>query len=210
LTHSLNLIRILIADDHPAMREGLAALLEQQPDFEVVALARDGKEAITLYRQHQPDVLLLDLSMPNMDGTEVTAAVRTEFAHARIMILTTYDGDEDIYRALRAGACGYLLKDVPSQEIFTGIRNVYAGQKYLMSQVAYKLTDRFQGSELTERELEVLMLMVQGKSNCEISVDLNVVEGTVKFHVRNILQKLGVSDRTQAVIVALKRGFFRF
>jgi two-component system, NarL family, response regulator len=210
LINSSNLIRVLIADDHPAMREGLAALLERQPDFEVVALAQNGKEAIALYRQHQPDILLLDLSMPSMDGTEVITAIRTEFAKARIMILTTYDGDEDIYRALRAGACGYLLKDVASQELFTGIRNVHAGQKYLMSQVAYKLTDRFQGSELTERELEVLALMVQGKSNSEISAELNVVEGTVKFHVRNILQKLGVSDRTQAVIVALKRGFFRF
>ncbi len=210
MINSSNLIRILIADDHPAMREGLSALLERQPDFEVVALARDGKEAIALYRQHLPNVLLLDLSMPGMDGTDVITAVRAEFAHARIMILTTFDGDEDIYRALRAGACGYLLKDVPSQELFTGIRHVHAGQKYLMSQVAYKLTDRFQGSELTERELEVLKLMVQGKSNCEISTDLNVVEGTVKFHVRNILQKLGVSDRTQAVIAALKRGFFRF
>jgi two-component system, NarL family, response regulator len=203
-------IRIMIADDHPPMREGLAALLERQSDFAVVALAQNGKEAIALYRQHQPDVLLLDLSMPGMNGTEVLAAIRTEFAYARVIILTTYDGDEDIYRALRAGASGYLLKDAPSQELFMGIRNVYAGQKYLMSRVALKLTDRFQGAELTERELEVLMLMVQGKSNSEISTDLNVVEGTVKFHVRNILQKLGVSDRTQAVIVALKRGFFRF
>jgi DNA-binding NarL/FixJ family response regulator len=206
---SLNPIRILIADDHPAMREGLAALLEQQPDFEVVALAQDGEKAIALYRQHQPDVLLLDLAMPCKSGAEVVMAVRSEFLHARIIILTTYDGDEDIYRALRAGACGYLLKDVPSQELFEGIRKVHAGQKYLMSQVALKLTERLQGSELTERELEVLALMVQGKSNSEISGALQVVEGTTKFHVRNILQKLGVSDRTQAVVLALKRGFFR-
>lgn len=202
-------IRILIADDHPAMREGLAALLGLQPDFQVVALAKDGLETIVLYRQHQPDVLLLDLSMPGMEGSEVVAAIRAEFASTRIIILTTYDGDEDIYRSLRAGACGYLLKDVPSQELFTGIRKVNAGQKYLMSQVALKLTERLQGEELTERELEVLALIVQGKSNHEISEALCIVDGTVKFHVRNILQKLGASDRTRAVVTALKRGFFR-
>jgi two-component system, NarL family, response regulator len=202
-------IRILIADDHPPMREGLAALLGLQQDFQVVALAKDGLETIALYHQHQPDVLLLDLSMPGMKGTEIVAAIRAEFACARIIILTTYDGDEDIYRCLRAGACGYLLKDVPSQELFDGIRKVNAGQKYLMSQVALKLTERLQREELTERELKVLALMIQGKSNHEIGEELCIVDGTVKFHVRNIMQKLGVSDRTQTIIVALKRGFFR-
>lgn len=205
---NLATIRILIADDHPSMREGLAALLGLQPDFQVVALAKDGLETIALYHQHQPDVLLLDLSMPGMEGSELVAAIRAKFASARIIILTTYDGDEDIYRSLKAGACGYLLKDVPSQELFDGIRKVNTGQKYLMNQVALKLAERLQGEELTERELGVLALMIQGKSNHEIGEALCIVDGTVKFHVRNIIQKLGVSDRTQAIIVALKRGFF--
>jgi two-component system, NarL family, response regulator len=201
-------IRLLVADDHPAMREGLAALLGLQPDFQVVALAKNGLEAIALYRQHRPDVLLLDLSMPGMGGSEVVNAIRAEFTSAHILVLTAYDGDEDIYRSLKAGACGYLLKDVPSQELFDGIRKVNAGQKYLMSQVTLRLIERLQGEELTERELEVLALMIQGKSNHEISEVLCVVDGTVKFHVHNILQKLGASDRTQAVVTALKRGFF--
>ena len=201
-------IRILIADDHPSMREGLAVLLGLQPDFQVIALAKDSLETIALYHEHQPDVLLLDLSMPGMEGNELVAAIRAKFSSARIIILTTYDGDEDIYRSLRAGACGYLLKDVLSQELFDGIRKVNAGQKYLMSQVALKLAERLQGEVLTERELEVLALMIQGKSNHEISEALCIVDGTVKFHVRNILQKLGVSDRTQAIIAAFKRGFF--
>ncbi len=202
-------IRIMIADDHPSMREGLAALLERQSDLQVIALAADGQEAIDLYHEHQPDILLLDLSMPRKSGAEVVTEIRADFPHARIIILTTYDGDEDIYRTLRAGAVGYLLKDVSNRELFSSIRHVHAGEKYLMPQVAMKLTDRFQASELTDRELEVLTLMVQGQSNADISAALNVVEGTVKFHVRNILQKLGASDRTQAVIIALKRGFFR-
>ena len=201
-------IRILIADDHPPMREGLAALLGLQPDFQVVALAKNGLETIALYHQHQPDVLLLDLSMPGMEGSELVTVIRDKFKSARIIILTTYDGDEDIYRSLRAGACGYLLKDIPCEELFDGIRKVNAGQKYLMSQVALKLTERLQKEELTERELVVLTLMIHGKSNHEIALALCIVDGTVKFHVRNILQKLGVSDRTQAIIVALKRGFF--
>jgi two-component system, NarL family, response regulator len=201
-------IRILIADDHPPMREGLAVLLGLQPDLQVVALAKDGLETIALYQQYQPDVLLMDLSMPGMEGSKLVAAIRAEFASARIIILTTYDGEEDIYRSLRAGACGYLLKDIPSKELFDVIRKVNAGQKYLMNQVAVKLTERLQGEELTERELEVLALMIQGKSNHEIGEALCIVNGTVKFHVRNILQKLDVSDRTQAIIAALKRGFF--
>lgn len=203
------IIRLLIADDHPPMREGLSALLEKQSDFQVVALAQNGAEAIALFRQHHPDVLLMDLRMPEMEGVEVVTALRTEFAQARVIILTTYDGDEDIYRALRAGACGYLLKDAPCQELFEAIRKVHTGQKYVMPSVAQKLTQRFSDSELTDRELEVLRLMVQGKSNRRISQELQVVEGTVKFHVRNILEKLGAGDRIQAVTIALKRGLAR-
>lgn len=202
-------IRLLIADDHPPMREGLSALLEKQSGFQVVALAQNGVDAIAQFRQHQPDVLLMDLRMPEMEGVDVVSALRTEFPQARIIIFTTYDGDEDIYRALRAGACGYLLKDAPCQELFEAIRKVHAGQKYIMLSVAQKLTQRFSDSELTDRELEVLRLIVQGKNNRKISEELCIVEGTVKFHVRNILEKLGACDRTQAVTIALKRGLAR-
>ncbi len=202
-------ICLLVADDHPAMREGLSALLEKQPDFQVVALAKNGTEAIAQFRQHQPDVMLMDLRLPEVAGIDVVSTLRAEFPSSRIIILTTYDGDEDIYRALRAGAAGYLLKNVACQELFEAIRKVYRGQKYVMSSVAQKLTERFSDAELTEREMDVLRLMVQGKSNRKISTELCIVEGTVKFHVRNILEKLGASDRTQAVMIALKRGLAR-
>jgi DNA-binding NarL/FixJ family response regulator len=202
-------IRILIADDHTLMREGLCALLERQADFQVVALVEDGPNAIAQFRVHQPDVMLLDLKTPTLGGAKVISAIRTEFAEARIIILTNYDGEEDIYRALRAGARGYLLKDISCHDLFDAIRKVGAGQKYIMPYVAQKLTERLARSELTQREVEVLMLMVQGMSNREISELLCVVEGTVKFHVRNILDKLKATDRTQAVTIALKRGLVR-
>jgi len=161
-------IRVLIADDHPALREGLSALLERQTDLQVVAMAADGQEAFTLVRTHQPDVVLMDLRMPCLEGADAVTAICGEWPKARIIILTTYDGDEDIYRALRAGAKGYLLKDAPCEELFTAIRQVHRGQKYIMSQVAQKLTDRFQSSELTDRELEVLQLLVQGNTNRDL------------------------------------------
>ncbi|MEB3359617.1 MAG: response regulator transcription factor [Synechococcales bacterium] len=202
-------IQVLIADDHPPLREGLSALLARQSDIQVIATAADGEEAIAQYRHHRPDVLLLDLRMPKRDGVDVVTAIRAEFPDACIIVLTTYGGDEDIYRALRAGARGYLLKDVPCQEIFEAIRKVHQGQRYIMSEVAQILSERFQGSELTEREMEVLKLLVKGKSNREISEALCIVEGTVKYHVRNILEKLGAGDRTQAVTIALKRGLAR-
>lgn len=202
-------IRVMIADDHPALREGLSALLERQADLQVVAMAADGQQAVDLVPTHQPDVILMDLRMPCLEGADAVAAICTQWPEARIIMLTTYDGDEDIYRALRAGAKGYLLKDAPCEELFTAIRQVHGGQKYIMSQVAQKLTDRFQSSELTDRELEVLQLLVQGNTNRDISEALCVAEGTVKFHVRNILDKLGAGDRTQAVTIALKRGLAR-
>ncbi|MBE9160583.1 response regulator transcription factor [Nodosilinea sp. LEGE 06152] len=202
-------IRVLIADDHPALREGLSALLERQTDLQVVAMAADGQAAVAQVRTHQPDVILMDLRMPCLEGADAVAMICNEWPEARIIILTTYDGDEDIYRALRAGAKGYLLKDAPCEELFTAIRQVHGGQKYIMSQVAQKLTDRFQSSELTDRELEVLQLLVQGNTNRDISEALCVAEGTVKFHIRNILDKLGAGDRTQAVTIALKRGLAR-
>lgn len=206
---NLNPIRLLIADNHPPMREGLSALLEKQLDFHVVALAQNGVEAIAQFRQYKPDVLLMELRMHHTEGVDIAITLRTEFPNARIVFLTICDGDEDIYRALQAGVYGYLLKDVPCQELFEAIRRVHAGQKYFMTSVAQKLTERFSNSSLTERELEVLGLMVKGQSNHAIGRELRVAEGTVKFHVRNILEKLRASDRTQAVTIALKRGLAR-
>jgi DNA-binding NarL/FixJ family response regulator len=200
-------IRVLISDDHPFMREGLAAVINYKPDMTVVGQASNGHEAIALFRQHQPDVTLMDLRMPQVNGVEAIAAICAEFAHARIIVLTTYDRDEDIYRGLRAGAKGYVLKDAEPDELLTAIRVVHNGQQYIPPAVGAKLVERMGNPELSDRELEVLRLMATGKSNLDISAELSIAEGTVKFHVKNILSKLNVSDRTQAMIVALKRGF---
>ncbi|KAM3092591.1 response regulator [Phormidesmis sp. 146-35] len=205
-TDSLPPIRVLIVDDHPFMRQGLAAVLDYKPDMRVVGQACNGREAVTLFRQHQPDVTLMDLRMPEMGGVEAIAAIVAEFANAHLIVLTTYDGDEDIYRGLRAGAKGYVLKDAEPEELLAAIRAVHAGQQYIPPAVGAKLAERMGSPELSDRELEVLNQMAMGKSNLEISVTLSIAEGTVKFHVKNILGKLGVSDRTQAMIVALKRG----
>jgi two-component system, NarL family, response regulator len=199
-------IRVLISDDHPFMREGLAAVLSYKPDMTVVGQACNGHEAIALFSQHQPDVTLMDLRMPELSGVEAIAAICAEFTAARIIVLTTYDGDEDIYRGLRAGAKGYVLKDAEPDELLTAIRVVHNGQQYIPPAVGAKLAERMGSPELSDRELDVLRLMATGKSNLEISSVLSIAEGTVKFHVKNILSKLGVGDRTQAMIVALKRG----
>lgn len=199
-------IRVLISDDHPFMREGLAAVLDYKPDMTVVGQACNGREAVELFCQHQPDITLMDLRMPELSGVEAIAIICAEFATARIIVLTTYDGDEDIYRGLRAGAKGYVLKDAEPDELTTAIRVVYSGQQYIPPAVGAKLAERLGSPELSDRELEVLRLMATGKSNLEISTALSIAEGTVKFHVKNILSKLAVGDRTQAMIVALKRG----
>jgi DNA-binding NarL/FixJ family response regulator len=203
---SQNKIRVLIADDHPVVRTGLVLMLKYETDMEVVGDVGNGREAVALFRLHRPDVTLMDLRMPDMDGAEATTIIRAEFPAARIILLTTYDGDEDIYRGLRAGARAYLLKDAPCEELLETIRVVHAGQKHITVEVGAKLAERMGSPELTEREREVLRLMAVGKSNLEIGADLFITEGTVKFHVNHILSKLNVSDRTQAVIVALKRG----
>ena len=202
----LSVIRVLISDDHPFMREGLAAVIDYKPDMMVVGQACNGHEAIDLFRQQQPDVTLMDLRMPEMGGVEAIGAIRAEFSKARIIVLTTYDGDEDIYRGLRAGAKGYVLKDAEPDELLSAIRAVHSGQQYIPPGVGAKLAERMGSPELSDRELEVLRLMATGKSNLEISTALSIAEGTVKFHAKNILSKLGVGDRTQAMIVALKRG----
>jgi DNA-binding NarL/FixJ family response regulator len=200
-------IRILVAEDHILVRDGLVSILNHQADMTVVAEADDGAQAVALYRQHQPDVTLMDLQMPNLEGANAIAQIRAEFPDARIIVLTTYDGDADIYRGLRAGARGYLLKDATSQELLSAVRAVHQGERQIAPRVALKLAERVEGpDELTERELSVLRLLMQGNSNQEIGTTLKISEGTVKYHINHILQKLGVRDRTQAVIAALKRG----
>ncbi|MBD0386352.1 MAG: response regulator transcription factor [Nostoc sp. C3-bin3] len=199
-------IRVLIVDDHSIVRQGLAAMIENEPDMTVVGQGGNGQEAIAQYRQLQPDVTLIDLRMPQVSGVDAIVAICAEFTHARIIVLTTYDGDEDIYRALRAGAKGYLLKDAEPDALLNAIHIVHSGQQYIPSEVAAKLVQRMNIPELSDREQEVVCQMARGLSNQEIAAALNITESTVKFHINKILSKLGVSDRTQAVITALKRG----
>jgi two-component system NarL family response regulator len=199
-------IRVLIVDDHPVVREGLAAMIERRKDMTVVGEAGDGVEALAQFHVLRPDVTLMDLRLPGMSGVEAIDAIRAEFPDARIIVLTTYDGDEDIYRGLQAGAMAYLLKDAPREELLEAIRAVHAGQMRIPPDVASKLAERIMGPELTAREMDVLRLIAAGKTNKEIGAELNITEGTVKAHVNNILGKLGVSDRTQAVTTALRRG----
>ncbi|KAB8329898.1 response regulator transcription factor [Scytonema tolypothrichoides VB-61278] len=201
-----NPIQILIVDDHPVVRQGLAAMIDREPDMAVVGQVSNGNEAIATFRQHQPDVTLMDLRMPEMDGVAAITAICNEFENSRIIVLTTYDGDEDIYRGLKAGAKGYLLKDAEPDELLAAIRVVNTGQKYIPASVGAKLAERVSILQLSGRELEVIRLMATGKTNQEIGAVLQISEGTVKYHVNNILGKLGVSDRIQAVITALKRG----
>jgi DNA-binding NarL/FixJ family response regulator len=199
-------IRIMVVDDHPVVREGFGGMIGTEPDMTVVAEARSGEEAIRLFRSHRPDVTLMDLRMPGMNGIETINAIRREFPQSRFIVLTTYDGDEDIYRALEAGAQAYLLKDMFCDEILAAIRAVHAGQRRIPQAVGTRLAERMSGLDLSEREHQVLELVAKGKSNKEIAGELEITEATVKGHVTNILGKLGVTDRTQAVITALKRG----
>ncbi|HBB31438.1 MAG TPA: DNA-binding response regulator [Cyanobacteria bacterium UBA8803] len=201
-----NTIRILVVDDHPVVRQGLVAMLEEAPDILVVEQAENGREALAVFRQQQPDVTLMDLRMPQMDGVAAITAICAEFPAARIIVLTTYDGDEDIYQGLRAGAKGYLLKDAEPEELLWAIRAVHKGQKHIPPHVGAKLLERMTSPELSDRELEVLQLITMGKSTQVISKALHITERTVNFHINHILSKLGVEDRTQAVIVALRRG----
>lgn len=199
-------IRVLIVDDHTIVRQGLATIINRDPEVTVIAQAQDGQQAIDLFREHQPNVTLMDLRMPQMDGVEAISAICAEFKQARIIVLTTYDADEDIYRGLQAGAQGYLLKDTGADELLNAIRTVHSGRKYISPEVGSKLAERMSNPELSEREFEVLGLMAQGMNNLGIATALSIGESTVKTHVNRILSKLGVSDRTQAVIVAAKRG----
>ena len=199
-------IRVLIVDDHSIFRQGLATIINRDPEMTVIAQAEDGQQAIALFGEHQPDVTLMDLRMPQMGGVEAITAICAQFKPARIIVLTTYDGDEDIYRGLQAGAKGYLLKDAKANELLNAIRMVNRGQQYIPPEVGAKLVQRMSNPELSERELEVLRSMAQGMSNSDIATALTIGESTVKSHVNRIFSKLGVSDRTQAVIIAVKRG----
>ena len=199
-------IKLLVVEDHHIVRQGLVALLNAVSDMSVVADASDGNAAVELFRKHQPDVTLMDLRLPGMGGAEAVAKIRTEFPQARIIVLTTFDGDEDIYRALQAGARGYLLKGMFGDELFDAIRAVHAGKTRIPPVVAERLAARMGGSELTSRELAVLELIVAGKSNKEIGSELSISEATVKTHINNLLSKMGVTDRTQATTAAIQRG----
>ncbi len=202
-------IRVLAADDHPLIRAGLVAFLATEPDLQVVAEAANGEEALEKYRELRPDIVLMDLSMPIMDGLSATRAILDEFPDARVIVLTTYDGDEDIHRALDAGATGYLLKDMVAADVLSVIRTVYGGRRGIPHAVAAKLAEHTPRIPLTPRETEVLSLLAKGLSNAEIAARIGRTEGTVKVHIKNILQKLDASDRTEAVTTAVRRGFIR-
>jgi two-component system NarL family response regulator len=199
-------IRIIVIDDQAVVRQGFVSLINTVPDMSVVAEGTNGQQAIELYRQHQPDIVLMDLRMPVMGGVEAIKAIKREFPAARLIVLTTFDGDEDIYRSLQAGAQGYLLKDMFFEELESAIRTVRAGGRRIPGVVAERLAERLGGSDLTGRELEVLEQIVKGQSNKEIAAEFRISEATVKSHINSILSKLGVTDRTQAATTALQRG----
>lgn len=204
-----NLLRVLLADDHVILRQGLASLLNMEADMQVVAQAGTGRTAVDLYREHHPDIGLIDIEMPDGDGPEAISVIRTFDPAAKLIVLTTYIGEEDVFRAMSAGAKGYLLKDEEPEVLMACIRKVAAGGKHISGQVAEKLSDRMPGEQLSDRETDVLRLLAQGKPNADIARTLGISESTVKFHMNNILSKLHVSDRTQAVVVASRRGLLR-
>ena len=201
-----SLIRILTVDDHPLLRKGIAALVNAEPDLKLVAEASNGKEALDAFRSHQPDVTLMDLQMPEVDGLDAIESIRTEFPDARIIVLTTYSGDTQVLRALKAGARAYILKGHVHKELLETIRAVHAGQKRIPSDIAAQLADHAADDPLTEREINVLRLIAAGNSNKMIADRLSIGEATVKSHVTNILSKLGANDRAHAVTIGLKRG----
>lgn len=202
-------IRVLVADDHSIVRQGIVTLINRKRGMKVVAEASNGRAAVMEFNRHHPDICLIDLRMPDMDGVEAIRAIRQKDPNANIIVLTTFDDDEDIYRALRNGAKAYLLKGISREELFENITAVHHGHTCIPPHVAQKLATRVQSSNLTAREIQVLHLLVSGKSNKEIASALKVTEGTIKVHVNHILKKLGTHGRTESANVALKRGIVR-
>jgi DNA-binding NarL/FixJ family response regulator len=202
-------IRVFSVDDHPLLREGITALVNSQPDMVLVSQAATGAEAIQLYKEQLPDVTLLDLRLPDMSGIDVLIAIRSQFPEARIIMLTTFEGDVEIQRALQAGARGYLLKNMPPTELLDVIRQVHAGKKRIPPEIASQLLEHFSDEVLTEREIEVLKQVAEGNRNREIAERLFISEETVKVHIKHIMEKLGASDRTQAVSIGLRRGIIQ-
>lgn len=202
----LQKISVMVVDDHPLIRVGIAAIVNARADMTVVAQAGTGEEALELFRRNKPDVTLMDLRLPGIGGVEAIAAMRTTRPDARFIVVTTYDGDEDIHRALEAGAQGYIIKGMPYQTLVEAIHRVHLGKRFLPPPVANALACRMPDSDLSPREMEVLLLLVAGRSNKEIAQTLDIAEATVKSHVSTILMRLGVEDRTQAVVMALQRG----
>ena len=203
---SPNLIRILTVDDHPLLREGIAFLVKSQPDTELVAEASDGEEAIEQFRRHRPDVTLMDLRMPNLNGTEAISRIKNEFPDAKIIVLSTYAGDVQVLKAIKAGARGYIVKGHVHRELLDAIRSVHAGHKRIPPEIAAELADHAADDQLSSREIDVLRLIGGGNANKQIADKLSIGETTVKNHISNILSKLGANDRAHAVTIALQRG----
>ena len=199
-------IRVMVVDDHPLLREGIAAVLEQQPDMQLVAEATDGAQAIERFRETRPDVTLMDLQMPNMHGIDTIAAIRSEFPTARIVVLTTYHGDVQALRAFKAGASGYLLKNLLRRELIDTIQAVHRGARRIPPEIASEIAEHADADALSPREVEVLRCVAQGNANKRVAIQLGIAEETVKAHMKSILAKLGANDRTHAVTIALRRG----
>jgi DNA-binding NarL/FixJ family response regulator len=201
-------IKVLCADDHPLMRDGIASALRAQSDMEMIAEASNGREAVKAFRQHRPDVTLMDLRMPEMNGIDATAAILQEFPHARVVILTTYPGDVTASRALKSGALGYLLKRTLRNELVNAVRRIHAGHRHISPEIADEIAAHVSSDDLSIREIEVLQSIATGKSNKVVADCLRITEDTVKGHVRNVLAKLQANDRTHAVMIAMDRGYF--
>jgi DNA-binding NarL/FixJ family response regulator len=199
-------IRILCVDDHPLVREGIAAIVRNEPDMLLVAEASNGREAIQGFREHRPDVTLMDLRLPDIGGIDAMIAIRTEFADARIIMLTTFEGDVEIRRALQAGALGYMLKTMPRKQLVEMIRRVHAGKKHIPPEIAAQLAEHLSDESLSQREVDVLQKIAGGNRNSDIATLLFISEETVKGHVKHIMEKLGASDRTEAVAIGIRRG----
>jgi DNA-binding NarL/FixJ family response regulator len=202
-------IRIFSVDDHPLLREGIGAIINNQPDMQMVGEASTGGDAIQKFREHLPDITLMDLRLPDMSGIDALIAIRAEFPEARVVMLTTFEGDVEIQRALAAGARGYVLKSMPPRELVEAIRQVHAGKKWVPSEVAAHLVEHLGEEELTPREIDVLRQVAGGNRNRDIAEGLFISEETVKVHIKHIMEKLGASDRTQAVAIALRRGIIQ-